>query len=221
MFIVPDRFFDYYILGALGSFFCLVSARAILMRLRGAEITGVNRQTSAGEKLEDVLGGVCPVIRFYETIAYALPIGFHLGPAVLGKVIVSAVPLKTFGAVLWAVALWLYASAHWVFGISWRLRVGSDSPGELISRGIFGYSRNPIYVSFVLMTVGTFLVLGQLIFLLLALIAVFLLHKRILREERFLLATHGSAYETYCSRVSRYWNWPPWKASEARTTKSK
>jgi protein-S-isoprenylcysteine O-methyltransferase Ste14 len=201
------RFFDFYILGALGCFFCLVAAHAAFMRRKDVEMTGINRQQSAGEKVEDLLGGVLPLVRFYETVAYALPLPFHIGPPLMGKILVAGIPFKVAGAVMWATALIIYGSAHWVFGTSWRLRVGSEAPGKLVTRGFFSCSRNPIYVSFVLMTLGTFFLLGQFIFLLIALISIPLLHKRILREERFLAATHGSAYQEYCLQVPRYWKW--------------
>lgn len=204
---VSARFFDYYILLALGCFFLLVALHAGFMCFRGVEIQGRNRQLSRWEKIQDGAGDICPLIRYYETIAYALPLGFHFPPPFLGKVLVSSILIKAAGTIMWAIALVLYASAHWVFGTSWRLRTGSQTPGKLVTGGVFRYSRNPIYVSFMLMTIGTFCVLGQFIFLLLALISIPLLHARILREERFLADTHGPAYSDYCRRVPRYGGW--------------
>jgi protein-S-isoprenylcysteine O-methyltransferase Ste14 len=199
-----ERFFDYYLLSALGCFFALVGTHAIVMRKRGVEFSGVSCPKSFGERAEDVLCTVVPSVRYYETVAYAWPLRFHIGPPVMGKVLISAIPVKILGAILWAAALVLCGSAHWAFGTSWRIRVGSDAPGKLIIKGPFAYSRNPVYLSFVLMTTGTFLLLGQFIFLLLALISIPLLHRRILREERFLSGIHGNNYQEYLSRVRRY-----------------
>jgi hypothetical protein len=52
--------------------------------------------------------------------------------------------------------------------------------------------------------VGTFLVNGSLLFLLLAGLAVANLHYQILQEEAFLTRLHGPAYEAYRRQTARY-----------------
>jgi protein-S-isoprenylcysteine O-methyltransferase Ste14 len=198
------RFFDWFIIGAQGFFILLVLGRMLFWRRRGVKVVGTYQPVNLLRKIEDTVGGLLPPLRIYETFAYAWPFGFHLWPSVFGKEIVSAEPLKFLGCALWLVALGIYLAALKAFGASWRLRVGSADAAPLVTNGIFGLSRNPIYVSFVCMGFGTFLILGQLIFLLIALAGLPLLHRRILREEEFLQTTQGETYREYRRRVGRY-----------------
>jgi protein-S-isoprenylcysteine O-methyltransferase Ste14 len=62
-------------------------------------------------------------------------------------------------------------------------------------------------VAFDLLYVGTFLLNGRLIFLLLASVWIPLLHLLMRREERFLVRLYGDAYRDYCDRVGRYFSW--------------
>jgi protein-S-isoprenylcysteine O-methyltransferase Ste14 len=78
------------------------------------------------------------------------------------------------------------------------------APGPVITGGIYAWTRHPIYVGFDLLFVGTFLVLGRLIFLLLALVMIPTLDLLMRREERFLREKHAQDYQTYCDRVGRY-----------------
>lgn len=201
------RVFDWFVIGAQGFFILLVAGRFLFWKRRGVKVVGTYQPASRLRKIEDTVGGLLPLLRIYETFAYAWPISLHLWPSVLGKEIVCAEPLKFIGAALWLVALGIYLAALKAFGASWRLRVGSADAAPLVTNGIFGFSRNPIYVSFVCMGFGTFLILGQLIFLLIALAGLPLLHRRILREEEFLQATHGEAYARYRREVGRYCKW--------------
>lgn len=201
------RFFDWFVIGAQGFFILLLLGRFLFWRQRGVKVVGTYQPASRIRRLEDNVGGLLPLLRIYETFAYAWPFAFHIWPAVLGKEIISAEPLKFLGVALWLAALGVYLAALKAFGASWRLRVGSADAAPLVTGGIFGVSRNPIYVSFVCMGFGTFLILGQLIFLLIALAGLPLLHRRILREEEFLQTTHGEAYQKYCHQTGRYCRW--------------
>ena len=73
--------------------------------------------------------------------------------------------------------------------------------------GIFGITRNPIYVAFILFFFGIFLINGTWFFLICALLAVVALHFQILREEEFLTKQYGQSYEEYCRRAARYLIW--------------
>lgn len=69
----------------------------------------------------------------------------------------------------------------------------------------YSWSRNPMYVSFTAMYVGLALALGLWWpFLLLPVVIGVLTVAVIAREERYMRATFGSAYEDYCQRVRRW-----------------
>lgn len=202
-----SRSFDWFILSAQGFFILLVAGRLLVLNRRGVRVLGVYRPPTVLGKIEDTVGGLLPPLRIYETFAYAWPFSFHLWPSLLGREIISAEPLKMIGVALWLAALAIYLAALKAFGSSWRLRVGSADASQLVTNGIFKLSRNPIYVSFVCMGLGTFLILGKLIFLLIVLASVPLLHRRIRREEEYLQTTHGAVYRDYCAKVGRHLKW--------------
>jgi protein-S-isoprenylcysteine O-methyltransferase Ste14 len=90
---------------------------------------------------------------------------------------------------------------------SWRLGIDRDQPGALVTGGIFGRSRNPVYLGLALLTVGVFLVLGSLVLLALALVFLVYFHFLIRREKRFLAEHYGEAYREYARSVGRWWTW--------------
>ena len=103
--------------------------------------------------------------------------------------------------------LLVFAFALWTFADSWRIGIDRNTPGALVTSGIFAWTRNPIYVALDLMFFGTFLVQGRAIFLALALALAGLLHYQIRREEKYLAGSYGDAYRAYCGRVGRYVRW--------------
>jgi protein-S-isoprenylcysteine O-methyltransferase Ste14 len=104
-------------------------------------------------------------------------------------------------------AVALYGIAVRRLGESWRLGIDRINPGRLVTDGVYGWTRHPIYVALDLLFVGTFLVLGRLIFLVFALVWLPLLHAYMRREERFLSELYGDSYRDYCGRVGRYCSW--------------
>jgi protein-S-isoprenylcysteine O-methyltransferase Ste14 len=152
----------------------------------------------------DSLALVCLLVWAYEIVAYAWRFHFHVGPVGLHRVLVGSTPINTMGAVVVSTALVLYAIALRRLGESWRMGIDRTAPGPLVTDGLYRWTRHPIYVAFDLLFVGTFLVLGRLIFLVLALCWIALLHSFMLREERFLAELYDGTYRDYCRHVGRY-----------------
>jgi protein-S-isoprenylcysteine O-methyltransferase Ste14 len=75
---------------------------------------------------------------------------------------------------------------------------------ELVQDGIYGITRNPYFLAYLLMCAAYTILLQNLVLLLLALACFALIHAMILREERHLAAMHGDAYQRYRQRVGRY-----------------
>ena len=78
-------------------------------------------------------------------------------------------------------------------------------PTQLVTDGWFKYSRDPMYLSFILTLIGAWLVLGSLSPLL-GIIAYLFLTERwyITPEEKCLAATFGKQYELYRARTQRW-----------------
>jgi protein-S-isoprenylcysteine O-methyltransferase Ste14 len=89
-------------------------------------------------------------------------------------------------------------------------RVGTNIPTweptlEIATKGIYGRSRNPIYVGFMfLMVAFGLLFASDWTFVMIVPFALIIHFGVILREERYLLARFGAPYADYKTRVSRY-----------------
>ena len=87
---------------------------------------------------------------------------------------------------------------------SWRAGIPDKDKTELVTTGIYAFSRNPAFLGFDLMYIGVLLLYGNLLTLGFSVFAVVMLHLQILQEERFLASTFGEPYREYCRRVFRY-----------------
>lgn len=121
-----------------------------------------------------------------------LPVPLGAAAPALG----NAVLVLAFALIAWAILV--------------MVRAGTDPRPDrpdtaLLDRGPFRFSRNPIYLGFVLVVAGFALRLGDL-WGWLAVAASWLLLDRwvIAREEAYLASRFGSAYAGYRSRVRRW-----------------
>jgi protein-S-isoprenylcysteine O-methyltransferase Ste14 len=109
------------------------------------------------------------------------------------------------GAVLALGALALQLTALRHMGRSWRIGIDPGSRQPLVTSGVFGVSRNPIYLALDLIAVAVFLMSGSVYFGVSGLLVIAGIHVQIRREERFLAGAFGEDYARYRARVGRYW----------------
>lgn len=81
-----------------------------------------------------------------------------------------------------------------------------EEPGKLVTHGIFKYSRNPMYLGFVVALFGFYLVLGAAISSLVLLAIFIAITDRwyIQFEEQKMHHKFGTEYEAYCANVRRW-----------------
>jgi protein-S-isoprenylcysteine O-methyltransferase Ste14 len=87
---------------------------------------------------------------------------------------------------------------------SWRAGIPDRDRTELVTDGIYRYSRNPAFLGFDLQYIGVLLMYCNLLTGLSTVFAVVMLHLQILQEERYLTATFGTEYLQYRHQVRRY-----------------
>ncbi len=112
--------------------------------------------------------------------------------------------LSWTGMICCLAGLALFVSSLVSFGASFRVGIDTEHPDKLITTGAFAFSRNPIYVAFVLVFLGQFLIFSNFILLIYLFAGAWLIHRQVLREEDFLKKHYGQEYADYCSRVRRY-----------------
>jgi protein-S-isoprenylcysteine O-methyltransferase Ste14 len=122
-----------------------------------------------------------------------------------GRLAVIGVPwwaaVAGWAAVLTGVSLAALAQAQ--MGASFRVGIDSN-PTNLVTGGLFAYSRNPIFAALLLaftglavLTLSAWTVLGLAVTLL-----VFQLQSRL--EEEHLMQTHGDVYRRYAAKTGRF-----------------
>jgi len=113
--------------------------------------------------------------------------------------------VQGLGVALAAAALPLVVAAQRQMGASWRVGVDPEERTELVTAGVFGVVRNPIYSGMVLMALGIALMVPNAVSFAAAgdfLLAVELQVRMI--EEPYLRRVHGSSYENYVAQSGRF-----------------
>ena len=87
---------------------------------------------------------------------------------------------------------------------SWRAGIPDRDRTELVTDGIYAFSRNPAFLGFDLQYIGVLLMFCNLLTATFTVFAVSMLHLQILQEERYLTATFGAEYLKYRHQVLRY-----------------
>ena len=87
---------------------------------------------------------------------------------------------------------------------SWRAGIPANDKTELVTGGVYAYSRNPAFLGFDLQYIGVLLMFCNLLTAAFTVFAVSMLHLQILQEERYLTAAFGAEYLKYRHQVFRY-----------------
>lgn len=168
--------------------------------------TGVNPFTfGKGDSAHDYAGRV---YRFMTFGTWAMITLFIIG----GKPYYYIMPipyldlewLRWGGAGLAVLSLVWVSIAQYHMGKSWRIGIDRKNESELVTHGIFAWSRNPIFLGVVVAYLGTFLMLPNLISCVLAVTTWIILNIQVRLEEAFLTETHGQEYNDYKSKVRRW-----------------
>lgn len=113
--------------------------------------------------------------------------------------------VHVLGLVLTGTGIVLVFLAQLAMGNSWRIGVEPEERTELVTDGIFGFVRNPIFALTIPMAIGFFLMVPNAVALIdlgIVALSIELVVRRV--EEPYLLRTHGDAYRDYASRVGRF-----------------
>ena len=117
----------------------------------------------------------------------------------------SLTAIRIIGAITSVGGTVIFIVALWTMRDSWRAGVSKTDKTELITNGIYHISRNPAFLGFDLLYIGTLLMFFNWILCFLTVFAVTMYHLQIVNvEEDFLLATFGNEYLKYKKKVCRY-----------------
>lgn len=134
------------------------------------------------------------------TVAVSVPLLLCRGSSTAtGPVLAVALCVLGFGTGIYAWCVWDFAT----FGRGTPAPI--DAPKRLVVRGLYHYSRNPMYVGVLSVIVGWAILFlaGELILYAAIVGACFQLFV-VFYEERSLQAQFGEDYERYCAQVPRW-----------------
>lgn len=107
------------------------------------------------------------------------------------------------GLVIIHTALIWILIAQYQMNNSWRIGIDEANKTPLVTRGVFSFSRNPIFLGMILTVLGFFLILPNALSFFLTLTSYFVIQVQIRLEEEFLERQHGQTYRDYRSKTRR------------------
>ena len=99
--------------------------------------------------------------------------------------------------------IWIWISQTQM-GNSWRIGIDKTNETELIKKGVFLISRNPIFLGLAINLIGFFLVIPNAATLTIMLLGIAIIEIQVALEEQHLLSLHNDNYVNYCKNVRRW-----------------
>ena len=112
--------------------------------------------------------------------------------------------VKWVGMGLMVVALFWVILAQSHMGASWRVGIDHETKTAFVRKGLFKYSRNPIFVGVIFISFGYFLVLPNPITFTILALDIALIQIQVALEEEYLPQQHGQDYIHYFQQVRRW-----------------
>ena len=106
-------------------------------------------------------------------------------------------------------AIWLFSGLLiYLFGIVFNivavLNFATSPKNKVITKGLYGASRNPMYISVLLMQIGLGIACSSWLYLLLIVMLIILFNANSSAEERYCLYMYGDDYRKYMNRMPRW-----------------
>ena len=135
---------------------------------------------------------------------YLLVASYIVGEFILPKYLLIY-PINLIGIIGLMISLIFFFSGFNIFKSYKEDPVPTSTSKRLIKTGIFAYTRNPIYVSFVLFHFSMFLVFENIMYFLTSIGLAVWIHNFVIKpEEDYLLEIFSDEYKRYMEAVSRW-----------------
>jgi len=123
----------------------------------------------------------------------------------LGRIEIAPWPwLRALAIALALAGALLMFAAQLQLGDSWRVGIEPDARPGLVERGMYRWSRNPIFLWMMIGWTGLALLVFDPLLGLLVLAKFLGVRAQVLQEERWLTETYGEPYRAYAARVGRF-----------------
>jgi len=84
------------------------------------------------------------------------------------------------------------------------VNISTTPLGQLFTKGLYHFSRHPMYIALLIINVGVSIASASWIFLLLSVVIIVLYTSQVVAEERGCLETYGDEYQEYMNRTPRW-----------------
>ncbi|MGB0391760.1 MAG: methyltransferase [Salibacteraceae bacterium] len=160
---------------------------------------------SSTEKAHDYLGFIYKLTVVFMALAIGVfsffsPIYSFLNPISY----LEQENVKITGVILLIVAFIWTLIAQIQMSNSWRIGIDYDEKTELVNKGLFSISRNPVFLGVVVFYIGVFLILPNSLSFTLVCVMLVTVQLQVRLEEEYLMDSHGSEYKEYLKSVSRW-----------------
>lgn len=190
--------------GALGLVLLSSVARGLISRAAGVQSYGFGFRPETQQVAERFWKVAVVSVAASALIAWLAP---HWEPA-LGRPDWSQIPpLRWIASLVLIVGTLIVVAGQQSMGGYWRVGVPKDGPGALVVRGLFRFSRNPVFVGMFKMTLGVFLWSPTFLSAAALPLAAAMMAAQARVEEEALTAKYGEAYRAYAAKTPR-WIWP-------------
>lgn len=191
----------------LVSYFFLFFGIAVLWRnFVVSKKTGINafklNKKVGAESITGLYFKILPLISVLTVILYAfLPEAYAaIGPVTF----IESEIAQWIGMFVMSSGLIWVVTAQSQMGTSWRIGIDLEAKTQFVQKGLFQYSRNPIFVGIIFISFGFFLILPNAISLTILMLDIALIQVQVALEEEYLTQSHGDAYLQYCSQIRRW-----------------
>jgi len=190
------------VLISLFLFYLLFFGRTIILSKHGIKVWVIG--TSSKKLFEIILENILMPVLILWGIFVVLTALNVLMPNIITKTWINIFWLKYVGILFCYIGLIIFLIALISFGKSWRIGIDEEKSNELITTGIFKYSRNPIFLFMDLYFMGIMLIYPNIVFIVITICVIIGIHLQIIREEKFLLKKFGREYIKYKEQTRRY-----------------
>lgn len=108
------------------------------------------------------------------------------------------------GGVVAMIGIVLMVRAQLDMGASWRIGVDERARPGLVTRGLYRFSRNPIYLALFVALAGFTLLMPTWLSLLALIGAIVGVGRQVRQEEAYLRRAYGAEFDRYAAQVGRF-----------------
>lgn len=178
---------------ALAIFYGIYFAKASAQKKRGIQTRQIGRRKEKILHTVEVLMGIATLCAPIAQV-FSIVFGWSLLPA----------NARLTGFLIAMIGDGIFLLAVLCMRDSWRAGIPEKDKTELVTNGIYKYSRNPAFLGFDLQYIGVLFMFCNPLTIFCSAFAILMLHLQILQEEQYLIQEFGKPYLKYKSRVFRY-----------------